>query len=1555
MEEDLQVRAVLGADATEFVNAFDQAATAAKQFQAAVTPSTKTLTALGVAVGAAGFAMFKFGKEAFGVAARVSELSVAIDAVGKATGIGSYRINQAAKAIRDNGIEMDAAQKIALTYAQNNLDLASASKVARVAQDLAVISQRNSTDTAELLTRAIQTGSSILLKSAGISKYASEGYAAYAKQIGKTTNSLTAAERQQAMINLVLSEGTKVAGLYEAAMTEPGKVLRSFARLQNDMRMEMGNALLQGFGPVIKAVYDLTNAFSKTLREGGFLHPIIKEIGDALVRMFQPVTDGLGKLTQFVKGLKGAEFNAKGLADSFNRLAPVIGAVATGLATLGGRGLLNLIPGLGGVAKFLNPVTAGLTALVILSPKLRDAFTGLAAAMAPMIPPLLELAKAAAEVATQMVEVFASLAGGLAGAVLVPVVTALAAAMKALAANAMLLKPILFAIAGLMVAKFVKGFWMAGAGAGALSQRFKLLRVSMANASASFKAQIADLQRYYASASQGGVAIGKFGAAVRVGAAVAKSAILSLMSTLAPMLALYAAFEIYNYWRKEQERVKEVTDSVTQAFKEQMYALKGDKNAIAEFITQSGELETILGNTGETGKELVTGLGAVGATVEQVSAAFADKNSAKIREFNDLMAKQNGIVFESANQRRNFYRVVENTGGWASRDASALKQLTPEQQAFAISLRDVNRAGKSLDLGGILTEQMDYAAGLSSTAKKARDYAIAQAEANGSVEGAIDTVDEARTVYEAFAKKNTELTAAETKQKEETVKLVKELTPLVTLINNLNKANEDGKVSAEAFSKSFEGQYNQALDARAAIDAMRQGASSLAKEVKGTKGSTDSFTSAGFKLREMIASNAAQLLSLGGNSQDVANMMNSLIAQFRKAAGEANFSDQEVTDLLKSLMLLDKNGNVRLDIKVQTDEARAQLASVLTGFVTLMKAGKQVGAFKNIVEAEIKDLEAQSKGLRTGADSFDDYTSAADRAGQESKKVAREKERLKEAIMKIANEALEKATARFEEYKQALEGIKNAAKSAIYGSYSLGDALSAATEAADEANKKIQDMNDEFAEYKKGVMDAISGSLSLGDALSAQQQAAEDIAEANKDVDEAQAKVNEQQALYNQLLEAAGGTQGRKARREAYEKAADQAEKLADAQRDLADATKTANAEQAKQQSFIDRLREQAKLATRFADQLVELTNRGLSQDAIDQIVAAGAEAGSEMAKELIDGGSEAIDETNTLFKEIARVSDKAGQRMADHYKELGTMVGADFVAALASQAHKVSQFSEQVKRLVSMGLSPQNIQLVLEAGYRAGTEIANAIEEGGADAIAQLNEMEASLRAQGEALGKMLGDTFYQAGYDTAKSVVEGMKERIKTLQQEIEDATIPQLQAILARIKGEFDKLALALPAPAATVVNTKKTDTTDTTKTDTTMTDKQRAEAELAAMAKGAVISFANPNIGVTGAVEMAAAARGAVSYDQAVELIRRRTGLATGGIVTRPIISEIGEAGPEAVIPLNRLNAMTSGGGTTVINLTVNAGMGADGKTIGDAIVNELKRWSRRNGKIPVTTQ
>jgi len=71
---------------------------------------------------------------------------------------------------------------------------------------------------------------------------------------------------------------------------------------------------------------------------------------------------------------------------------------------------------------------------------------------------------------------------------------------------------------------------------------------------------------------------------------------------------------------------------------------------------------------------------------------------------------------------------------------------------------------------------------------------------------------------------------------------------------------------------------------------------------------------------------------------------------------------------------------------------------------------------------------------------------------------------------------------------------------------------------------------------------------------------------------------------------------------------------------------------------------------------------------------------------------------------------------------------------------------------------------------------------------------------------------------------------------------------------------------------------------------------------------------------------------------------RIALAEGGIVTRPTTALIGEAGPEAVIPLGKMPT-----GNTY-NITVNAGMGTNGAAVGEQIVNAIRRYERTSGPV-----
>jgi hypothetical protein len=81
------------------------------------------------------------------------------------------------------------------------------------------------------------------------------------------------------------------------------------------------------------------------------------------------------------------------------------------------------------------------------------------------------------------------------------------------------------------------------------------------------------------------------------------------------------------------------------------------------------------------------------------------------------------------------------------------------------------------------------------------------------------------------------------------------------------------------------------------------------------------------------------------------------------------------------------------------------------------------------------------------------------------------------------------------------------------------------------------------------------------------------------------------------------------------------------------------------------------------------------------------------------------------------------------------------------------------------------------------------------------------------------------------------------------------------------------------------------------------------------------------------------------------------LAKGGVAVGPTLALIGEAGPEAVVPLDRLGTMGGSQGGGDIYLTVNAGLGTNPDELSRVIVESIKRYERRNGQVfqgPIAT-
>ena len=138
------------------------------------------------AVASAGKAVLDFGVEATLSAARVSEMSAVLNLLGERAGWTKGAIDENVEAMRNLGIRTDVAIDTLAAFARENLNAADALMVARVAQDLAVLSGRDSSEVLGELIYGIQTQNSGLQVFSDLGIQAGAAMDTYAKSMTKT-------------------------------------------------------------------------------------------------------------------------------------------------------------------------------------------------------------------------------------------------------------------------------------------------------------------------------------------------------------------------------------------------------------------------------------------------------------------------------------------------------------------------------------------------------------------------------------------------------------------------------------------------------------------------------------------------------------------------------------------------------------------------------------------------------------------------------------------------------------------------------------------------------------------------------------------------------------------------------------------------------------------------------------------------------------------------------------------------------------------------------------------------------------------------------------------------------------------------------------------------------------------------------------------------------------------------------------------------------------------------------------------------------------------------
>ncbi len=196
-------------------------------------------------------------------AARTEVLDVAMMAVARSTRHTTAEIREQEEALRDLGIAKQEAKQMLTRFMQAQIDVADVTKLARVAQDAAVIAGYNSSEAAQQMTEAIAKQRPELLTAFGFTRNLNDIYNDYAKTVGKTVKQLSEIEKKQAMVNYILKEGEKIAGTYEASMGAVGKIIGSLKRYWDDLKDAIAMPLAL---PAISVIVDgITNALKNAI------------------------------------------------------------------------------------------------------------------------------------------------------------------------------------------------------------------------------------------------------------------------------------------------------------------------------------------------------------------------------------------------------------------------------------------------------------------------------------------------------------------------------------------------------------------------------------------------------------------------------------------------------------------------------------------------------------------------------------------------------------------------------------------------------------------------------------------------------------------------------------------------------------------------------------------------------------------------------------------------------------------------------------------------------------------------------------------------------------------------------------------------------------------------------------------------------------------------------------------------------------------------------------------------------------------------------------------
>ena len=149
--------------------------------------------------------------------------------------------------------------------------------------------------------------------------------------------------------------------------------------------------------------------------------------------------------------------------------------------------------------------------------------------------------------------------------------------------------------------------------------------------------------------------------------------------------------------------------------------------------------------------------------------------------------------------------------------------------------------------------------------------------------------------------------------------------------------------------------------------------------------------------------------------------------------------------------------------------------------------------------------------------------------------------------------------------------------------------------------------------------------------------------------------------------------------------------------------------------------------------------------------------------------------------------------------KDAGDETGTGFLQGLRDQVAGIQTYSKDVSTLLTLGLSQEALQAVLDAGGESGAAIAAELIAGGSSAILETNALVESSRVAAAIIGQQAAKQWYGAGVSNAQSYLQGVEAAFAEAQKRLAKKGLK-----IADIKGISASFSESLAGPSVTPIN-------------------------------------------------------------------------------------------------------------------------------------------------------